>query len=121
MDFRHSNIFNNGLFAHNKDFLSSDDMLQYLLVLVSALYSHGIKHLFLYLIHLVVIEMVTIFPWPISSLRVSFSKSPKSTHYKLFEKNLANAISSQYDVQYMKTVASETGLQNILESLRKKR
>ena len=29
-------------------------MVQYLLVLVSALHSHGIKHLFLYLIHIVV-------------------------------------------------------------------
>ena len=37
-------------------------MVQYLLVLVSALHSFGIKQLFLYLIHTVVIEMVTIFP-----------------------------------------------------------
>ena len=59
-------------------------MVQYLRVLVSALHSYCIKDLFLYLIHMVVIEMVTIFPWPISSLRISFSKSPKSIHYKLF-------------------------------------
>ena len=59
-------------------------MVQYLFVLVSALYSYGIKYLFLYLIHIVVIEMVMILQWPISSLRVSFSKSPKSIHYKLF-------------------------------------
>ena len=59
-------------------------MVQYLLELVSALHSYGIKHLSLYLIHVVMIEMVTIFPWPTSSLRILFSKSPKSIHYKLF-------------------------------------
>ena len=37
-----------------------------------------------------------------------------------FEKSSANAISSQYDVQYMKIVASETSMQNILESLKQK-
>ena len=37
-----------------------------------------------------------------------------------FEKSPANAISSQYDVQYMKIVASETSMQNILESLKQK-
>ena len=38
-----------------------------------------------------------------------------------FEKSPANAISSQYDVQYMKIVASKTSMQNILESLKQKR
>ena len=85
MGFCHSNIFND-LFAHQKNFLSSDNIGNgaILFVLVSALYSYGIKYLFLYLIHIVVIEMVTIVPWPISFLRVSFSKSAKSIHYKLF-------------------------------------
>ena len=64
MGFRHSGIFNkNDLFAHKKDFFSSDDIGNgAILVLVSALHSYGIKYLFLYLIRIVVIEMVTVFP-----------------------------------------------------------
>ena len=86
MSFCHSGTFNNDLFAHRKDFLSSDDIgngpiftwtgLSFALICI--------KHLPLHLIHVVMIEMVTIFPWPISSLRILFSKSPKSIHYKLF-------------------------------------
>ena len=86
MGFRHNNVFNNDLFSRQKDFLSSDNIGNGAIFICAGLsfVSYGIKYLFLYLIHLVVIEMVTIFPWPISSLRVSFSKSPKSIHYKLF-------------------------------------
>ena len=40
-------------------------------------------------------------------------------HY--FEKNPANLISSQYNIQCIKTAASDASMQHILESLRHKR
>ena len=54
--FHHSGIFNNDLFAHQKDFLFSDDIGNGAIFTRagSALHSCGIKHLFLYLIHIVV-------------------------------------------------------------------
>ena len=84
--FCHSGIFNNDLFAHQKDFLSSDDIGNGAIFTCAGLSFALVWHktsVFV-LIHIVVIEMVTIFPWPISSLTISFSKSPKSIHYKLF-------------------------------------
>ena len=86
MGFRHSGIFNNDLFAHQKDFLSSDDIGNGAIFTCAGLSFALVWHktsVFV-LIHIVVIEMVTIFPWPISSLTISFSKSPKSIHYKPF-------------------------------------
>ena len=75
--------------------------------------------LLVYLIH-EVNESMHIQTGSIISLRISFSKSPESFIINYFEKSSANAISSQYDVQYMKIVASETTMQNILESLKQK-
>ena len=85
--FHHSGIFNNDLFAHQKDFLFSDDIGNGAIFtragLSFALTWHKTS-IFVSDSHSREIEMVTIFPWPTSSLRISFSKSPKSIHYKLF-------------------------------------
>ena len=123
MGFRHSGIFNNNeLSAHQKDFPSSDDIgngaiftcagLSFALIWHKTFVfdsrsrdrnGHHISNA-----HSVLLEFHSI---KVLSLYI----------INYFEKKSANAISSQYDFQYMKIVASETSVQNILESLRHKK
>ena len=126
MGFCNSSIFNNNdLFAHQKDFLSSDDTGNGSIFTCAG----GLR-----------------FPliWHKTSVFVfdSHSRDRNGHHISngqsvlvkfcsvkvlnlfiinYFEKNPANAVFSQYDVQYMKIVASETSVQNILELLTHKR
>ena len=119
MGFRHSGNFNdNDLFAHQKDFLSSDDIGNGTIftcagvsfaviwhktsVFVFDSYSHDRNgH------HISNGESVL--------LEFSSVKVLNLFIINYFEKNSANAISSQYDVHSMKIVASETSMLNILE------
>ena len=125
MGFRHSDIFkNNDLFARQKDFLSSDNT--------------GNNAIFTWL------GLRFAFTWHKTSVFVFDSHSRDRNNHRIsngqsvllefrsvkvlnlfilnyFGKRSAHAITSQYDVQHMKIIASENSVQNILESLRHKR
>ena len=84
MGFRHSGICNNNdLLAHQKDFISSDDIGNGAIFTCAGL-SFALIWCNLFIIN-------------------------------YFEKNSANAIPSQYDVQFMKIVASETSAKVIIK------
>ena len=124
MGFRHSGIFNNDLFAHQKDFLSSDDIGNGAIFTCAGLSFALIWHktsAFVFDSHSRDRNGQHISNGQSVLLEFRSVKVLNVFIIKYFEKNLANATSSQYDVQYMKIVASETSVQNILESLRQKR
>ena len=124
MGFCHSGIFNNDLFTHQKDFLSSDDIGNGA-IFISASLSYGlIRHktsAFVFDSHSRDRNGHHIFSGQPVLLEFCSVKFLNLFIINYFEKNSVIAISSQYDVQYLKFVASETSVQNILESLRHKR
>ena len=125
MGFRHSGIFNNNeLSAHQKDFPSSDDIGNGAIFTCACLSFALMWHKTSFLVfdshsrdssghHISDDQSVLLVFRSVKVLNLFI--------INYFEENSANAISSQYDVPYMKIVASETSVQNISESLKHKR
>ena len=119
MGFRHSGIFNNNdLFAHQKDFLSSDDIGNGAIFTCAGLS-------FALIWHKTAVFVFDSYSRDRNGHHISNGESVLLEFRSVkvlnlfiinyFEKNSANAISSQYDVHSMKTLASETSVLNILE------
>ena len=92
------------------------EMMQFLLVLVSALHLYEQKNQFLCLTPTVTI--VKVFTFQMVLLEFRSIKALNLFIMKYYGKNYDSTFTLQYDIQYVKVKISETAAQNVLGSLK---